>query len=843
MPSQCWPRAPPLHLVASAAAPPSRGGTRMAAGVLSTVRWATACAALLNAAAASAGAAVAAVALRRCGGGGALGPAAAVASAASAARLLASAVAGFAQGAAASAIAAGAIGAHVDSERDLRQLSRLRYKRWLWWTRFGMVITMLQFVSAIYLMCIIMKDILAGGSLKQCFSGQNQGNNDWKRILIITFLVSMWVAIIVQCATGSDVLRWRSFYASHDIAWRAHYREVFDHGIREVLCCLGRVKYSSVLEDDDICVVAKLLGDLMAYRASGTGHLELVAGLSLLQKSKLSTVISKELVEAPQDLIQEAVLFHPFAEAAYTGPLLDFGRNPVMFPCVWLNRQGVLTPWTRLRRPILEGDNCWRGHAAAFLKYANVAPEVLRKGRVSQTKREAAYFVVVLHDLSTVIIAIRGTETPEDVITDGLCKECNLTMDDLDGLINSDQLSPQLKNTVLSSFPHYGHAGIVESARELYAVLEGQPIHQDKSDTVTAGFLSSLLGDGCECNGYNIEIVGHSLGGSVAALLGIKLYKRFPNLHVYAYGAAPCVDYVIADACSQFVTSIVHNDEFSARLSMNSVIRLRSLAVKALSKTSPNSAKVGKIVGGIMNARTDEENAIEHCASIGALQTASEPKLSNDQMRGRNPMHTIRGGLFLFGKAISCLVNTPKYRISSTAAINYELGRSRMTTASDGGKCIVVSRGFSDVSHCGEASSAHRENGIREGDFYERGEGYRLPRFNNGTELTSASNDHISTISSSEGQSPEVYLPGLVVHVVPVKESTSPLQKTTVTRRKNKCYKAFIANRKDFMDLVVTPRMFLDHLPWRCQYAMQKVIETRKREQLTHDTSAAEDAV
>lgn len=34
----------------------------------------------------------------------------------------------------------------------------------------------------------------------------------------------------------------------------------------------------SVLEDDDICVVAKLLGDIMAYRASGTGHLELLAG-------------------------------------------------------------------------------------------------------------------------------------------------------------------------------------------------------------------------------------------------------------------------------------------------------------------------------------------------------------------------------------------------------------------------------------------------------------------------------------------------------------------------------------------------------------------------------------
>lgn len=42
---------------------------------------------------------------------------------------------------------------------------------------------------------------------------------------------------------------------------------------------------------------------------------------------------------------------------------------------------------------------------------------------------------MVLHDIKSVVIAVRGTETPEDLITDGLCRETSLTSEDLDGLI------------------------------------------------------------------------------------------------------------------------------------------------------------------------------------------------------------------------------------------------------------------------------------------------------------------------------------------------------------------------------------------------------------------------
>lgn len=45
------------------------------------------------------------------------------------------------------------------------------------------------------------------------------------------------------------------------------------------------------------------------------------------------------------------------------------------------------------------------------------------------------YFVVVLEKLRTVLVAIRGTETPEDLLTDGLSKEGPLSESDLLGLL------------------------------------------------------------------------------------------------------------------------------------------------------------------------------------------------------------------------------------------------------------------------------------------------------------------------------------------------------------------------------------------------------------------------
>ncbi|CAK9165350.1 unnamed protein product [Ilex paraguariensis] len=180
---------------------------------------------------------------------------------------------------------------------------------------------------------------------------------------------------------------------------------------------------------------------------------------------------------------------------------------------------------------------------------------------------------------------------------------------------------------VVFSSPHYGHSGVAEAARDLFmqidgnisdngfataqrgqerrikgssltiqthALIEGFGFingHVDSSPYL-GGFLSSLLGAGCECDGYSVRIVGHSLGGAIAALLGLRLYSRYPSLHVYTYGSLPCVDPVIAEACSGFVTSIVYNNEFSSRLSVASIMRLRGAAISVLSEDATADSTV-----------------------------------------------------------------------------------------------------------------------------------------------------------------------------------------------------------------------------------------------------------
>lgn len=64
----------------------------------------------------------------------------------------------------------------------------------------------------------------------------------------------------------------------------------------------------------------------------------------------------------------------------------------------------------------------------------------------------------------------------------------------------------------------------------------------------------------------------------------------------------------------------------------------------------------------------------------------------------------------------------------------------------------------------------------------------------------------------------EMHLPGLVVHLIkeenPALSWRASFWNSWQAERKSK-YRAVLADRRKFQDLVISPSMFIDHMPWK----------------------------
>ena len=116
-----------------------------------------------------------------------------------------------------------------------------------------------------------------------------------------------------------------------------------------------------------------------------------------------------------------------------------------------------------------------------------------------------------------IVLSIRGTLSARDVLTDLCCTaEAFLAHSD-------DVKSDNATFNMETKFKARAHYGMLEAAR---GVAE-----------VTKDIIKSELG---KYPDYDLVVVGHSLGGGTAAVLGSLWMNLFPGLTVFAYGC-PCV--------------------------------------------------------------------------------------------------------------------------------------------------------------------------------------------------------------------------------------------------------------------------------------------------------------
>ncbi|KFQ36791.1 Sn1-specific diacylglycerol lipase beta, partial [Mesitornis unicolor] len=153
---------------------------------------------------------------------------------------------------------------------------------------------------------------------------------------------------------------------------------------------------------------------------------------------------------------------------------------------------------------------------------------------------EIPFFVALDHKREAIVVAVRGTLSFEDVLTD-LSADCeDLTLEDV------------LENGFV-------HKGITQAASYIYQKL------------INDGILNQAFTIAPE---YKLVIVGHSLGGGTASVLAIMLRNSFAYLALVFFSKS------LADYTKHFIVSVIVGKDLVARLSMPNMEDLKRRIVR-----------------------------------------------------------------------------------------------------------------------------------------------------------------------------------------------------------------------------------------------------------------------
>lgn len=250
--------------------------------------------------------------------------------------------------------------------------------------------------------------------------------------------------------------------------------------------------------------------------------------------------------QAAQSLVGQADIetlrslrhFQQFSMAAYGWMLLAW-TNTCTFPCR-LGRHCCAAWSSHAER---RGDPLRCNLSAAEDWVPVPASDVLSVQAAGGVCR-AVYLVAVDRQRKTVIVAIRGTLSFKDVVTDGLATPVEVEI------------------------PAHGqawvHRGFWETAQSLF------------NDLMDNGHLQQLLA-AADCADYSASVVGHSLGAGVGVLLACLLRgtERWHDTVAWLYASPPSMDAAAADFCNTFTTTALLGSDIITRLSVRSVLRLR----------------------------------------------------------------------------------------------------------------------------------------------------------------------------------------------------------------------------------------------------------------------------
>ncbi|KAM6897109.1 diacylglycerol lipase-beta [Xenentodon cancila] len=327
--------------------------------------------------------------------------------------------------------------------------------------------------------------------------------------------------------------------------------KVWESRLRLLCCCLPqdeshRAAFSSI---------AQLFSDF--FSDTDLVASDIAAGLALLhqeqdkmEQSRDPDTVVPHSPSSPigQDLeveLEKAAHCMQFAAAAYGWPLYIYS-NPFVGPC---KLSGDCCRSQSAEYDIVGGDHLGC-HFSSILQVTGLQYRDFIHVSFHNQIYEIPFYVALDHKREAILVAVRGTLSLKDALTD-LSAECeNLPIEGVSGAC-------------------YAHKGMCQAAGYIYKKL------------VNDGILNQAFSIAPE---YKLVITGHSLGAGTASLLAILLRNSFPTLQCYSFSPpGGLLSKALADYSKDFVVSVVLGKDLVPRLSIPNMEDLKRRILKIVS--------------------------------------------------------------------------------------------------------------------------------------------------------------------------------------------------------------------------------------------------------------------
>lgn len=214
--------------------------------------------------------------------------------------------------------------------------------------------------------------------------------------------------------------------------------------------------------------------------------------------------------------------------------------------------------------PIILEDNCCSCNAAsAERRLARHNYEIIYISYKS-TISVVPFLVAADHSKQTIVVAIRGSMSLSDMVTD------------MNGTVDKLPIEDCPDDWLC-------HRGITRAASYVKTTLIEEHI-LDRAFSCRPDLGS---------RNYQLILCGHSLGAGAAAILGILMRKQYPSLRAYLYSppggilSMPAVEYT-----KQFAYGIILGNDTVARLGIAQLERLRYHILLSLDSTQRSSSRI-----------------------------------------------------------------------------------------------------------------------------------------------------------------------------------------------------------------------------------------------------------